>query len=189
MSSREYDRSVAEHTEHHERSKTFSGSLLVPHIPAVLALADAEECASGLDYGCGKGVQYAEGIFESQLGFVMAKYDPAVQEFADEGLVAAGQHYDLVILSHVLFWIPSADLTNWVLPRIYQLARKAVFVVETVGDPKKKFLTNEAAHPRGLHAIDWIDLLLPHTRDGIVTQLVTEYRAADRTIYAGVWRL
>lgn len=189
MRSRDYDQSVAESAAHHARSKTFSGSLLAPHADDLKAICNDEGIKTVLDYGCGKAKEWQGNELANRLGVEVALYDPAVPEHADERLVAAGEHYDLVILSHVLFWVPLADLQAWVLPRIYQLATKAVFIVETIGEPKKKFLSNEAAHPRGLHAIDWIELLVPLTRDGIRTTLVTEYRAADKTIYAGTWEL
>ncbi|HEY5410272.1 MAG TPA: hypothetical protein VIJ94_06045, partial [Caulobacteraceae bacterium] len=119
-------------------------------------------------------------------------YDPCVPEFASERGLEDDCRYDLVILSHVLFWIPVSDLHRWVLPRIYRLAKKVVLVVETIGEAKKQILSQPDLHPRGLHAVDWIDLLIPHQAEGpngAVTRLVTEYRGLDGRVYAGEWRL
>lgn len=191
MPSEAYKTSVRESTEHHARSKTFSGSLLLPHIDSVVAMSEAEGCESGLDYGCGKGVQFdPQYALSERLGYRLARYDPAVPAFTDSRLVdPVHAKYDMVILSHVLFWIPTEDLTGWVLPLVYRLANKAVFVVETIGKPKKKFLSEPEKHPRDLQAIDWLEFLLPHQREGVTTRLVTEYRRSDGRISAGYWNL
>lgn len=187
----DYAASVEDSRRHHATSKTFSGSLVNSYRDTIATLARAVGATSMLDYGCGKGAQYEDGSFEEKLGFKAAKYDPAVPGFDRPELVAEGKVYDFVLLSHVLFWIPLADLRAWVLPKIYRHARKAVIVIETIGDPKKRFLRAEHLHPRGLHAIDWIDLLVPFHNEARrpETHLCTEYRALDGRIRAGWWRL
>lgn len=193
---RAYSVSIAEQTAHHERSKTFSGSLLAPHMPAIGKLIRERGYKTALDYGCGKakvwdtpddGSKALQTVLDLR-GLTL--YDPCVPQYADEKALAEGHVYDLVILSHVLFWIPLEDLKAWVLPRIYRLARGTVFIAETIGDEKKRILSDRGAHPRGLHAIDWIELLLPfQSDDGPETVLVTEYRGSDTRIYAGRWSL
>lgn len=192
-----YQQSVAEQTAHHARSKTFSGSLMIPHLEHLIALSQRLHCRSALDYGAGKLVQYETNIFphrsdgpwhfETLLGYDVFKYDPAVP-----GIMTPpefGQTFDLVFVSHVLFWIPIEDLRAWVLPLIFAMANKAVFIAEDIGEEKKRILSNRDAHPRGLHAVDWIDLLLPYKRPGQEVHLHTGYRAMDGRIYGGRWVL
>lgn len=195
MPSAAYVQSVIEQTAFHARSKTFSGSLLEPHLPLVDDMRRRNSCLTVLDYGCGKAKCWAppaDGSKTLQLRMGiggLTLYDPCVPGFDDERLVDGGQSYDLVLLSHVLFWIPLEDLREWVLPRIFRLARKAVLVVETIGDEKKRILSDRDAYPRGLHATDWLELLLPYQRSGLETTLVTEYRLSNGRIASGEWQL
>lgn len=193
-----YRRSVEEQLAHHARSKTFSGSLLMAHRAKLERLVAELEIKTALDYGCGKAVGWAPPAdggptLQKQLDIRgLTLFDPCVPEFASERGLEEDCHYDLVILSHVLFWIPMDDLAGWVLPLVYRLATKAVLVIETIGEPKKHILSQPELHARGLHAVDWIDLLLPHqmaAAGGAQTRLITEYRALNGRIYAGEWRL
>lgn len=202
MPSAAYDQSVADQQAHHGRSKTFSGSLLIPHRYWLAAMSRRLNATSALEYGCGKGTQYTEPMlinagavgplwqsFENVLGYTVTKYDPCIPEFAEDPEPCSG--YDIVIVSHVLFWIPTEDLRAWVLPRIFGLARKAVFFAEKVGPEKKRFLTDRGAHPRDLHAIDWIDMLMPDRIEHpeLECHLATSYRAMDGRLITGRWEL
>lgn len=201
IASPEYRQSVEDQRAHHERSKTFSGSLLQSHVCELRGLVRDLGVKTILDYGCGKAVAWttpfkAMGEYrtmQEHLGVPIANvdlWDPAVP--GKDWELREGATYDLVILSHVLFWIPLADLQAWVLPKVYRHARLAVVVIETIGEEKKRFLSNREAHPRGFHALDWIDLLLPVHLEARrpETRLCTEYRAkADGRIRAGWWKL
>lgn len=202
MPSAAYERSIADQRQHHATSKTFSGSLVVPHMPRLLELFGQLGVTSALDYGCGKGAQYAaqlsipqgahallRGTFEELAHLKVTKFDPCVPLFFDPP--KSHERFDAVLVSHVLFWIPLEDLEAWVLPLLFSHARKLLFVVETIGDEKKRILSDRDAHPRGLHAVDWINLLLKFmpAKGGPDVRLVTEYRADDERIYAGEWRL
>lgn len=173
MRSGGYDQSVAESAAHHARSKTFSGSLILPYEPELRAMVDRHEIKTALDYGCGKAIGWREGL-AGRLGLdELTLFDPAVPEFAEYG-GDWGESYDLVILCSVLFWIPTADL-GWVLDRVYRMATKAVFIAEKIGDPKKRFLSDEDSHPRGLTSDDWATLIAAHRKPGIETTLATRH--------------
>jgi hypothetical protein len=203
MPSEAYAKSVAEQRAHHAESKTFSGSLVIPRIPRIVELARAAGCSTGLDYGCGKGVQYdtpvslaqgahslERGTLEELLRFKLTKFDPCVPAFDQEP--RADARFDLVVVSHVLFWIPTEDLKAWVLPRLHQHARKLLVIVEKLVEPggeKKRMVSDREAHPRFEHAVQWVDLLLPFGRRGLDVRLISEYRAADGRIYPGEWAL
>lgn len=172
MRSRHYDRSVAESAAHHARSKTFSGSLIVPYEAELKTMVGRLGIETALDYGCGKAVGWREGL-AARVGIAkVTLYDPCVPEFASEALLEADASFDLVILCSVLFWIPAVDLP-WVLDRVYSLATKAVFIAEKLGPPKKRFLSEEEAHPRGWSQSAWMDLIGRHRRPGIETTLAT----------------
>lgn len=196
-----YGQSVADSTAHHARSKTFSGSLVLPHAEWLVAMSKRLGAHSMLDYGCGKGVQYSEEFMvddglngllshtlEQMLGYNVDKFDPAWPPFSEPPAPEA--KFDIVVLSHVLFWIPTDDLW-WVLRRCMAHANKAIFITEKVGDEKKRFLTDRDAHPRGLHAIDWIDLIMPVREEfpEVECHLATSYRTAAERLVQGRWVL
>lgn len=138
---------------HHASSKTFSGQLVVPHAETVKELIGRHEVRSILDYGCGKGLQYADHAtsLEAHWGVPVTKYDPAWPPYADEPVGT----FDMVICTHVLEWIPPSDV-GWVIDRIYSLAIKAVFIAEILGEPKKRILRDQAPRPS---LNEWLDLL------------------------------
>jgi hypothetical protein len=185
-----YSRSLAESAVQHTSSKTFSGSFLRPHKPWLMELAARLQIASVLDYGAGKGVQWAwrdpaDGKTMAEAGhFEVACYDPAYPPFATE---PAGK-FDLVICSHTLAWIPVAD-HDWVLERIFGFATKAVFIAERIGERKKVHVLGEpGAHPSGRWtSLDWIEAIEParlrHPR--IETHLAVRYESASHGRYTG----
>jgi hypothetical protein len=162
-----YLRALEECRAHHAGSKTFSGMFLRPHARAILALIDRFGCRSALDYGAGKGEQYAWVSDGSNASGVPAgqtleqfwrirvqKYDPAWPPFAQE---PTAQH-DLVLCTHTLGSIPVSDL-GWVIDRIYGLARSAVYIAEKLGDVKKTLLSVPSAHPMSWSAAQWLEVL------------------------------
>ncbi len=134
---------------HHAVSKTFSGNGCLKHARALVAMSKAIGATSAIDYGCGKGNQYAasfmldgqEAMIEQALGYEVTKYDPAVPKFEKPPERPA----DLVWCTDVLEHIPEEDI-SFIVGELSRLALKGVFV--TIGTyPAKKVLPNgENAH-------------------------------------------
>lgn len=151
--SEQYAAALVDTAAFHLRSKTFSGELAYPHAQPIKDLADQVNAASILDYGCGKGTQYPE--LEQLWGVPVTRYDPAVAAFAAE---PQGQ-FDLVIVTHVLCWIPAEDMLG-VLRRIFALAGRAVYVGERIGPVKKTGVVRPGiALAQGWDAAQWRGVL------------------------------
>lgn len=190
--SADYDRAVAEGARHHKSSKTYSGSLLKPHKPFLSKMIERLDCHDALDYGCGKGVQYEwrdpadNKTLEEAWGFPVAKYDPCWPPFAAE---PEGQ-FDLVICTHTLALIPFSDL-NWVTLRLFNLARKGVFIAEKIGERKKREVADPQNRAIGWNPQNWIGWIggiapaFPNI-EAVLSLRTTESRGKITTRY--VWR-
>lgn len=182
----EYEYALSRATAHHARSKTYSGKLMRPHADALTAIIAKYSVESILDYGCGKGDQYrwvdpkTGKTLEELWGIEVRKFDPAYPPYADE---PEGE-FDLVICTHVLGGIPDRDLL-WVVPRLYEHARKAVFIAEKIGDIKK---TIHGSKRRSRNSMQWISTIAPHRRAGIETHLCLLYRTPFGK-FSGTFRL
>lgn len=176
---------VAEGARHHRSSKTYSGSLMRPHVPFLTGMIERLGITSALDYGCGKGEQYRwrpEGgrTIEEQWGFEVTKYDPCYEPFAAEPRGT----FDLVICTHTVSLIPLDDL-DWVLGRLFGFASKAVFIAEKIGTGRKK---GEVADPArraiGWTVRQWLDRIATFAdeRPEIATVFSSRERIADATI-------
>lgn len=149
--SKDYGRALEESKAHHQRSKTWSGSLAIPHIVPVMDLANEIGATSLLDYGCGKGLHYerpynAGGLWPAEI----TKYDPAWPEYAAE---PTGK-FDIVVCTHVLGSIPLSDLRT-VIDRLYSFAIKAIYVGEIIGPVKKKVFSRPELHPFDFDEPEW----------------------------------
>lgn len=171
--SAEYYVALDESKRHHASSKTFSGKFLRPHAPFIKEIIDRFGCTSILDYGCGKGVQYTwrnadptgsipVGMtIEEFWGVDVTKFDPAYPPFAAEPTGA----FDLVICTHTLGSIPTADLPV-IVDRLFGLAGKALYIAEKIGAVKKDVLSRPDRHPIGWGRNQWIAALTrAHTID------------------------
>lgn len=144
----------------HARSKTFSGKFTFLHAAKIKTLIDVHGARTLLDYGCGKGVQYETINRRLQMplaefwGVDVTRYDPAWPAFAKE---PSGQ-FDIVIAVQVLGSVPIADLP-WVVDRLYGLARKALFIGERLGKPKKQVVQNVSGCPVGWTEAQWVAAL------------------------------
>lgn len=152
---------VAEGARHHQNSKTYSGSLMRPHVPFLTGMISRLGVKSALDYGCGKGAQYEwrpEGgaTIEELWGFEVRKYDPCYEPFAAE----PEGSFDLVICTHTLSLVPRGDL-DWVIGRLYGFARKAVFIAEKIGGRKKAEIGEPTGRAIGWCVEQWLDRIAP----------------------------
>lgn len=161
--SKAHTAAVAEGARHHESTKTYSGSLMRPHVPYLEAMIARLGIASALDYGCGKGVQYAwrdpkagNRTVEERFGFPVWKYDPCYPPFAAE----PNGRFDLVICTHTLALIPQQDL-DWAIRRLGSLATKAVFIAEKIGERKKAEVADPQNRAIGWGVSDWLDRIAP----------------------------
>jgi hypothetical protein len=167
----DYRRALAESTQHHEGSKTFSGKFLRPHKPFIQDVIEQFGCTSILDYGCGKGEQYrwidpADGkTLEQAWGIEVVKHDPAYAPYAAEPTGT----FDLVICTHTLGSVPVRDL-GWIVDRLYGFANKAVYIAEKIGQPKKKVFSRPELMPIGWTPEQWLKALdRPHAVEVIFT--------------------
>lgn len=177
---------VAEGARHHERAKTYSGSLMRPHVPYLEGMIARNGCRSALDYGCGKGVQYewrdpnAGGrTVEERFGFKVRKYDPCYEPFAEEPTGT----FDLVICTHTLALIPLQDLDAVIL-RLFGFADRALFIAEKIGDRKKAEVEDPRTRAIGWTVQQWLDRLAPFADQYplIDTVLSSRERVGDATI-------
>jgi hypothetical protein len=156
---------VEEGARHHAESKTYSGSLMRPHVPYLSEMISRLGVRSALDYGCGKGEQYrwrdphhANQTVEERWGFTVTKYDPCYPPYAAE---PKGK-FDLVVCTHTISLIPLVDL-DWALGRLFGFASKAVFIAEKIGSGKRK--KGEIADPTeraiGWTVNQWLDRIAP----------------------------
>lgn len=188
---------VAEGAVHHRESKTYSGSLMRPHVPYLSEMISRLGIRSALDYGCGKGEQYrwrdpyhANQTVEERWGFEVRKYDPCWPPYADE----PDGRFDLVICTHTLALVPLSDL-DWVIGRLFGFADKAVFIAEKIGERKKHEARVAGERAIGWTVQQWLDRIAPFAdqRPQIETVLSSRERIGDATIttrhrrYAGNW--
>lgn len=169
--SKAYAEALAQATEHHLTSKTYSGKFLRPHAPIIKRLIDQVDAKYVLDYGCGKAKQYdwvshgdeasiPKGMRIDQFwGVDISLYDPAYPPLAEtepERLLDIIAHhsegrvgqFDITLVTHVLGSIPIGDLVGWVLPRLENLTKHAVYIAEKIGDVGKQVFDETAAMPR-----------------------------------------
>jgi hypothetical protein len=184
--SHEHAAAVAEGARHHLGSKTYSGSLMRPHVPYLSDLIRELHVTSALDYGCGKGEQYrwqdpfyGYQTVEERWGFEVTKYDPCHAPYTAE---PTGM-FDLVICTHTLSLVPLADL-DWVLGRLFGFAAKAVFVAEKIGERKKGEVADPGERAIGWLVPDWLDRMqrFAKLRPKVATVFSSRERIGDATI-------
>lgn len=178
--SEEHAIAVAEGARHHLESKTYSGSLMRPHVPYLSAMIERLGIASALDYGCGKGAQYRWQIpahggqtIEQLWGFEVTKFDPCYAPYAaePEGL------FDLVLCTHTLSLLPAADL-EWALKRLFGFARRAVYIAEKIGGRKKREVADPQGRAIGRTVEEWLDQIAPFADE--CPQIETVFSSRER---------
>lgn len=103
----------------------------------VIGVANASDCSSILDYGCGEG-SLAKALMTH--GRICREYDPAIAGKDDRPAFA-----DLVVCTDVLEHV-EPDKLDTVLAHLKGLARKAVFVVVATRPSNKTLTDGRNAH-------------------------------------------
>lgn len=109
--------------EYHKNPAVYPGNSLYDHIADIGKMVAEVDAYSVLDYGCGKGTQYANDKMHRAWKITkLALYDPAVPKFEKrpEG------KFDLVVCTDVLEHVPEDEIPG-VLEDIDSYAAKAVF--------------------------------------------------------------
>ncbi len=155
--SKDYQTALQQTQRFHAREKGFSGRFMIRYIADIKQIADGYKAGSMLDYGCGRGAQYAEPLeidgrlvsVEDYLGIHdITKYDPGYPPFSME----PSGRFDLVICTQVLGSIPIGDLQA-VLDRLFSYAIRAVYIGEVLNDaPRKKLHHGLASAGKMPHA-------------------------------------
>lgn len=96
-------------TEFQQKSINWAGFGSYQYVKQLQQLVTQHQCATMLDYGCGKGLQYVPGKnnFADLIGIKdYALHDPAYAEHAE---LPAGT-WDIVLCLDVLPFIPESDI-------------------------------------------------------------------------------
>lgn len=180
--SKQYRIAVREGARHHASSKTYSGQLLRPHKAFIADMVTRLGINSALDYGAGKGLQYEwvderDGrTIEQTWGFDVDRYDPCWPPYeAEPETRPYGNPWDLVLCTHTLALIPLADHA-WVIPRLFRLAGKAVFVAEKIGNRKKREIADPHARAIGRDGQWWVDVFNHQARAHPLPEAVLSIR-------------
>ncbi|MBO6827664.1 MAG: hypothetical protein JJ879_15800 [Sneathiella sp.] len=144
---------------------TFSGRGVIRHVPSIQKLAFATSATSLLDYGSGKGEQYAEDL-RTKDGDVIASslheywnvdeiacYDPGVRD--DPSVLE--RRYDGVIATNVLDHLPEEDLP-WVIDQLFSKANKFVYANMSEHKANAWLPNGENARVTRKSADWWVDL-------------------------------
>ena len=118
MVSSYYTESVQRGAEFQQQNKSWDGKDTFSYHRQIRDVAQHYNCKTVLDYGCGKGQQWAETTAfwpdTTPMKFInylnvdsVVQYDPCVTEFSSE---PPDQKYNLVICNQVLPYIPDDDL-------------------------------------------------------------------------------
>ena len=163
---------------HDTRSKkTFDGVYVLRHAERIKELIDLYGARTLLDYGCGKGRQYANVNWQLPDGRVVPPllsywgctaitcYEPAFPLFAR---LPTGT-FDAVICTDVLEHCPHDDLT-WIMDELFRFAEKFVFANVACYPAKKRLPNGENVHCTVKPVGWWQDLVhqtsrrQPHVR-------------------------
>lgn len=164
-------------------ASTFPGKSLFAQAGRIGRLVRETGAANLLDYGCGKGLQYAArnievpgvGQVESvqdywDVDFIW-RYDPAYKPLsaAPEGM------FDGVICTDVLEHVPEEDLV-WLLGELFGHASRFVFASVACYPASKRLPDGGNAHCTLLPPQQWRELVQGAARPGVRWQLVAEAR-------------
>lgn len=110
----------------------------------VAELAQSEQAASMLDYGCGPGRELSKFMDIS-----VVDYEPAVPGID----VAPETKFDIVVANHVLENVEK-EFVDAVLEHLYKLTRKVLFLSVSC-NPSKKHFADGTSVPRFARDAEW----------------------------------
>jgi SAM-dependent methyltransferase len=117
----------------------FPGFSIRKHVTSIDGLIRKTGSKTILDYGCGKGRQYAELNLHKYWNVEPTLYDPATFPEKPEG------RFDGVVCTDVLEHIPEEDLRE-VLREIFNYSRKFVFLSICTREARKTLPDGRNAH-------------------------------------------
>jgi hypothetical protein len=152
----------------------YGGDMLFYHLDDIVKLVKFTEAKSLLDFGCGRGKQYAGwGTLSAQtdLGMMPALYDPGVNEFEK---MPDGK-FDGVYSTDVMEHIPEEELPK-TLELIFSKANKFVYLAICTSPSIATLPNGENAHCT-LEDIDWWKEIVNKYRPA---EIRTELRTYDQ---------
>ena len=112
---------ISQYREMHDKGH-FPGHSVERHVHTIADLIEETGARNLLDYGCGKGFQYAENMIHFEWGIMPTLYDPAVPGIDKK----PDRKFDGVICSDVAEHIPEQELDDF-LADVFSFAEKFVF--------------------------------------------------------------
>ena len=137
--------------------ETFPGASLPRQAVRIKRLVELKGVRTLLDYGCGKGQQYARKHFEvAGAGLVasmqeywgvdeIACYDPCYDPCYGPFSTLPGGQFDAVISTDVLEHCPHEDL-DWIIEELFARARRFVFANVASYPARKRLPDGQNAH-------------------------------------------
>jgi hypothetical protein len=120
----------------------FDGVSLSPHVQAISGIIAKTKSKTILDYGSGKGMQYADGKVRKAWNVdSITCYDPAYKPL---NILPTGK-FDGVVSTDVLEHCPIEDV-DWILEEIIRYAAKFVFMNVSCKEAKKLLPDGTNAH-------------------------------------------
>lgn len=182
-----YWKVIEDGKHHHMHARTWSGGLATRHAARIKAMIDRIGAKSILDYGSGKGIQYAGAAhdgkrLEDYWGVPVFKFDPAVPpnwresrigrvKFADmphdikvHTVLPEDGEWDMLVCTHVLGCIPVVDLEGWVVPLLHRVIKKGFYFAENMGQATKRVVKDKEskkALKRQWTPDDWVKAVTP----------------------------
>ena len=141
--------------------KTFPGLSLMPQLLRIKALVEQTGARNILDYGCGKGQQYApvqlkdkdgstyDGVIDFWGVDYVHCYDPCYEPYSK---VPEGK-FDAVISTDVLEHCPEQDVP-WIIDEIFAYAERCVYANIACYPARKRLPNGENAHCT-IKPIEW----------------------------------
>lgn len=157
----------------------FYGNAILQHEAEIRALCQLHHAKGLLDYGCGRGDPWKDGLAQRLGVYGVTLYDPAFP--GHDILPAQKERFDGVICSDVLEHIPE-DEVDEVIRRLFGYAQKFVWASVCCRKAKKKFPDGTNLHVT-VRPFDWwherfasacraTNRVRYGTEDGVTFQLV-----------------
>ena len=156
----------------------YCGDMLFYWLGDICKLIDLTEAKSLLDFGCGRGKQYAGwGDLDAQthLGMMPALYDPGVEQFEK---MPKGK-FDGVYSTDVMEHIPEEELPES-LELIFSKATKFVYLAICTSPSMATLPNGENAHCT-LEDIDWWKEIVNRYRPTDILTHIRTYNQHDQS--------